>query len=333
MNGITSRPLHRFTLVTATALALAVGMLGVATTAQAEWPDKPIRLVVPYPAGGLTDIVSRTLSEEVGRHLGTNLIVENRAGAGGLVGMQAVLQAPRDGNALVLVVPATMVTLPLINADFKVKPLEDFAPITMAVNTYLTLVTDPKLNLKSVADFVVYAKRNPGKMNVGVPGMGTSFHFNNALMATRLGFEPVIVPYQGEVQILNDVAGGQLQYALVSNAAKSFIDGGKTTALAVAADKRVLPLPNVPTFKELGIDFSSDGWVGYAAASGTPPAILNRVHGAFIAALNNSAVSQRIVQMGYTVQGNTPEQFRAEVQKSTVAYRELLRSGAVKIEK
>lgn len=309
------------------ALTLALGARA------GEWPERPIRLIVPYPAGGLTDVVSRVLADEVGKVLGTSVVVENRVGAGGQIGLQALLQAPRDGYTIGLVVPATMVTLPLTNPDYKIKPLEDFAPITIAVNTYLTLVSDPRLGLKTVGDLVAHARKDPGKLNVGIPGMGTSFHFNNALMAGKLGIEPVYVPYQGEVQVLNDVAGGLLQYALVSNAGKVFIDGGKVTPLAVASNKRVSPLPNVPTFKELGVDFASDGWVGYAAAAGTPAPILAKLNASFVKALKTPAVAEKFAQMGYSVVANSPAAFRAEVQDSMRTYGELLRKGIVKVDK
>ena len=249
-------------------LALLAGLS--VSAAQAQWPDRPIRLVVPYPAGGLTDIVTRVLSDEVGRNLGTTVVVENKAGAGGQIGLDAVLRAPADGYTLALVVPATMITLPLTNPNFKIRPLEQFAPITIAVDTFLSLVVDPKLGPKNLAEFVDHAKKNPGKMNYGTPGVGTSFHFNNVMMARKLGIDTVHVPYQGEVKILTDVAGGLLQFALVTNTAKPFIDSGKVRPIAVSSAKRVVSLPDVPTFKEAGSDFTSDGWVGYAAAAGTP---------------------------------------------------------------
>jgi tripartite-type tricarboxylate transporter receptor subunit TctC len=174
-------------------LALFAGLS--VSVAHAEWPDKPIKLIVPYPAGGLTDIVTRVLADEVGRNLGTTMVVENKAGAGGQIGLDTMLRAPKDGYTIALVVPATMITLPLTNANFKIKPLEQFAPITIAVDTFLTLVVDSKLGVNTLPEFIAYAKRNPGKINYGTPGVGTSFHFNNVLMARKLGMDAVHVPY------------------------------------------------------------------------------------------------------------------------------------------
>lgn len=313
------------------AWAAALAMC-TALAAAAEWPERPIKLVVPYPPGGLTDIVSRTLSDELGKQLGTSVVIENKAGAGGQIGLETVLQAPKDGYTLALVVPATMVTLPLTNPNYKIKPLEQFEPITIAVDTFVTLVVDRKLGVNTLKDFTALAKKSPGKLNYGTPGAGTSFHFNNVVMAEKLGIETVHVPYNGEVKILNDIAGGALQYALVSNAGKAFVDGGQVVALAVTGDKRSTSLPQVPTFKEAGVDFNSDGWVGYVAAKGTPQAVLDKLSDAFSKALQTPAVRQKLTDMGYTVVGNTPAQFRTKVQDSSKRYGELVRSGAVKID-
>lgn len=313
-------------------LASALGAAGfqpISVLAQNNWPERPIKLIVPYPPGGLTDIVSRQLSDELGRNLGTSVVVENRAGAGGQIGLQAMLQAPKDGYTIALVVPATMVTLPLTNPAYKIKPLEQLEPITIAVDTFLTLVADKKLGFKSLHDFTDYARKNPRQMNYGTPGAGTSFHFNNVMLLQKLGLKAQHVPYTGEVQMLNDIAGGQLQYALVSNAGKTYIESNQVTALAVTAKQRVRSLPNVPTFEESGVGFASDGWVGYVAPKGVPAPVLDKLHQAFVKALQTPAIRQRLTDMGYQVVANRPEQFHQTVQDSTKRYSELLKSGAV----
>ncbi len=318
------RPVARMLLALTAALSMSA--------AHAEWPDRPIKLIVPYPAGGLTDIVTRVLADEVGKNLGTAVVVENKAGAGGQVGLNTMLQAPKDGYTIALVVPATMITLPLTNPNFKIKPLEQFAPLTIAVDASLTLVVDSRLGVNTLPEFISYAKRNSGKINYGTPGVGTSFHFNNALMAQKLGIDAVHVPYQGEVKILTDIAGGQLQYALVTNTAKPFIEGGKVKAVAVTSAKRVVSLPDTPTFKEAGTDFTTDGWVGYVAAAGTPQPIIDKISAAFVQALKTPAISQKLTDMGYLVSGNGPEHFNTTVRESTTLYSDLLKSGAIKLD-
>ena len=312
------------------ALALAAPL---AAHAQADaWPSKPIKLIVPYPPGGLTDIVTRSITDELGKQLGTSIVIENKAGAGGQVGLEQMLQAPRDGYTIALVVPATMITLPLTNPSYKIKPLEQLEPITAAIDTFLTLVVDSKLGVNSLQEFTALAKRSPGKFNYGTPGIGTSFHFNNVAMANKLGIDTVHVPYQGEVKILTDIAGGALQYALVSNAGKPFIDSGQVKALAVSSAKRVTSQPTVPTFKEQGVDFQSDGWVGYVVAKGTPKPIVDRISAAFTRTLQNPAVNKRLSDMGYIVTGSTPEQFTREIQEGTKTYSDLIRSGKIKLD-
>lgn len=312
--------------------AALIGAVAGPSPAADKWPERPVTLIVPYPAGGLTDIVSRTIGNELSNVLGTNVIIENRAGAGGQIGLQAMLAAPRDGYTVSLVVPATMVTLPLTNPAYKIKPLVDFQPITVAVSTYLTLVTDPKLGFKSLEDFTAYAKKHPGKMSYGIPGTGTSYHFSNVALAQKLGIDAVSIPYTGEMAVINDLIGSQLQYALVSSVGKNFINDGKLTALAVTSKQRVKELPGVPTVQESGFDFSTNGWVGYAVAAGTPAPIVSKLHDGFVKALRNPEVNQRLIDLGYHVVGNTPDEFRKLVQDDEHSYGALLKSGAIRLD-
>ena len=322
------RPLARRHLVQACA---AMALAPLASRAAADWPERPLRIVVPYPAGGLTDVVTRVVSDAVGRELGQPVIVENRAGAGGQIGLQAVLAAPRDGYTIALVVPATMVTLPLTSAAYKIRPLQDFEPVTAAVETYMTLVAAPSLGVKTLAEFVAYAKRNEGKLNYGTPGAGTSYHFSNLVMARKLGIKPVHIPYQGESQFLNDLASGVLQYALVSSAGRAFIDAGKVVPLAMTHSTRSPALPGVPTFVEQGVDFTTDGWVGYAVAAGTPTSVVDRLNAAMARALRSADVSRRLTDMGFIVVGNDRSRFKASIVASTKVYEELVKSGDVNV--
>jgi len=312
------------------ALALCATALAAHAAAQ-DFPSKPIKLIIPYPPGGLTDIVTRAVVDEAGRALGQTIVLENRSGAGGQIGLQAMMSAPRDGHTIALVVPATMITLPLTNKEFPFKPLQDFEPLTTAVETFLTLVVGPNLGVRNLQEFIAYGKKNPGKMNYGTPGVGTSFHFNNVQMGEKLGIDGTHVPYNGEVKILTDLGGGELQYALVSNAGKPFIDGGKVLALAVTSSKRVVSQPNVATFREQGVDFVSDGWVGYAAPAGVPVAVLDKLNGALVKALETPKVKAALTEMGYTVVANSRRDFRANIERSTKWYADTIRAGRIKL--
>ncbi|MBL8376319.1 MAG: tripartite tricarboxylate transporter substrate binding protein [Burkholderiales bacterium] len=319
--------------MTRRALAALALCLCAASALANKWPERPIKIVVPYPPGGLTDVVTRTLGDELGAVLGTQVVVENKPGAGGQVGLQGVLAAPRDGYTVALVVPATMITLPLTNPAYKIRPLQDFEPITAAVQTSLILAVNKDLGVRTLAEFTAYARRNTGKLNYGTPGAGTSFHFNNVLMANKMGFQGTHVPYHGEARIFLDLISGQIQYALLSTTMRAQVmDGGKVVALAVSGNRREESMPQVPTFKEQGVDFVSDGWVGYAVASGTPPSVIARLGEAFTKALRTPSVAQRLDKLGLDVWASTPAQFRSAIQEGDERYGALVRSGAIKID-
>ena len=296
-----------------------------------DWPQGPVRIVVPYPPGGLTDVVTRLIAEGLQRTTGKNVVVENRPGGAGQIGLQAVLQAPRDGHTLALVVPATMVTLPLTNPDYRIKPLEEFEPITAAVDTFLTLVTPPGSGIRTLDDLRGFAKKSPDRMTYGTPGVGSSYHLNTVVMLRRLGLEALHVPYKGESEVLNQVAGGHLGFSLVSSAARGLIDAGKLAGVATAASSRPPVFPQIPTFTELGVDFKTDGWVGYAAARGTPAALADQINRAMVRAINDPAVSGKLRDTGFIIVANTRADFVKAIQDGTATYGELIRSGALKL--
>jgi tripartite-type tricarboxylate transporter receptor subunit TctC len=312
----------------------ALAVSAVAGASHAAWPEKPITLIIPYSPGGLTDVVARTMMEDVGKNLGQPIITENRAGAGGKIGLEQVKRAPKDGYTIALVVPALMVTLPLTDKNFGLAPLKDFEPITIAVDTFTVLVLSQKAlpGVGSLKEFIAYAKGNPGKLNYATPGAGTSRHFDNVIFAQRIGFDPVHIPYKGEAPALTDLASGVYQYMLASQSAKSFVDAKRIVPIAVASAQRVASFPNIPTFRELGVDFTTNGWVGFVAPAGTPVEILDRLNNAMGQTIRAAKVNQAFVGMGYLPVANTRREFRDSVEKDTQRYAELVRTGAVKIE-
>lgn len=322
-----ARRVRRGVLVAALALGTCVAAPAVAADA---WPTKPITIVVPYPPGGLTDIVTRTLAETLSSQVGQAVTVMNKPGGGGQIGLREVLQAPRDGHTIALVVPATMVTLPLTNRNFTIKPLAEFEPVTIAVDTFMMMVANPKV-AKTLAEFRAYAKANPGGLNYGTPGVGTSFHFFNVMLADALGIVPTHVTYKGEAPALVDVTGGSLQYMLASNAARKLVDAGQLSLLGVTTAQRVPTMPAVPTLREQGVDVVTDGWVGYAVGAGTPAAIVERVNAAFVKALADPALRARYAGMGYSVRGNSRAEFKSDIAASTERFGAMVRSGKVRI--
>lgn len=311
---------------------LAALILSCCTSAWSAWPEKPITIIVPYAAGGLTDAVTRALTEALGRELGQPVVVDNRAGAGGKIGMEQLKRAPKDGYTIGLAVPGTMVTLPLTDPNYGISPLKDFEPITAAVDTFTVLaVSKNVLPSGELKDFIALARSKPGKLNYGTPGAGTSFHFNNVFLANKLGIEAEHVPYKGESAALTDLAGGAIDYMLAGQAAKAFVDSGRIRALAVTSKQRVAAYPNVPTFRELGIDFTTDGWVGYVAPMGVPVAVLDRLNTAFVKAIQSPAVQRSFATMGYEPVGSSRQEFRKIIEGASRRYADILRTGAVKL--
>ncbi|ODS65760.1 MAG: hypothetical protein ABS43_31375 [Bordetella sp. SCN 67-23] len=310
----------------------SASILFASAAAAQPWPQRPVRLIVPYPVGGLTDNISRTLGDEVARLLGQNVIIENRAGAGGKIGLDLLKQSPADGYTIGLAVTANMVTLPLTNPNFGIDPARDFEPITLAVRTHQVLVVSEQLKVRTLKDFVAYAKQHPDRLSYGTPGAGTSFHFNIVRMEQKLGIRGLHIPYKGEGPVLADLASGQIQFTLTSNPSSGLIASGKIVPLAVASKSRIAPFPDLPTFAELGVDFASDGWVGYVAPKGVPEAILDRLNAAFVQAVQSPKVQQTLRTMGYTPDGSSRKEFAKVIADNTATYSELLRSGAVKLE-
>ncbi|MYN12751.1 tripartite tricarboxylate transporter substrate binding protein [Pusillimonas sp. TS35] len=322
-----------FNVKFAAALVAAVGGFCAIQPAFADdaatWPTRDVRMVVPYPPGGLADSVTRIIAEQMAKDTGYGVVVENKPGANGQIGLNEVIRAPKDGHTLGLIVPATMITLPLTDPNYKIKPLSQLEPLTIAVDTYLTLVVNPESGAKSIKEFVEYAKSQKEPLMYGIPGIGSSFHFNNVTMAHKLGYKATSVPYTGESAILIDIAGGHIDYALVSNAGKTYIEGGKVTPLAVTSRKRVSALPDVPTFKELGYDFVSDGWVGYAAAAGTPQPVLDKVSAALVKALKAPRVQELLGNMGYTVTANSRHELTELIIARGRSYSDVIKSGQI----
>lgn len=310
-------------------LALAVG---ASSTALAAWPEKTVTIIVPYPAGGLTDTVTRVLSNELSNIIGQSVIVENRPGAGGKIGLDQVKRAAPDGYTLGLAVPATMVTLPLTNPAYDLEPLKDFTPIGRAVETFVVLVTNPKLEANTAAELATLGKNRAKELSYGTPGVGTSFHFATEILNQAMGIKALHVPYQGESAILNDLAGGHLDYMLATNTARPFVEGNRLKALGISTAERHPAFPDVPTFKELNYQVDDNGWVGYVGPANIPADVLEKISAAFQKALSNPQVREQYANMGYAVLHDTPADMRAVIEKTTERYSKLLDSGAIKID-
>lgn len=301
------------------ALATALAGLCLSGAAQAAdaYPNKPIRLIVPFAAGGTTDIVARVVAEGLGRELGQAVVVENRGGGGGSIGADALARSTPDGYTLGVATVSTMATNPATNPKTPYNPLKDFAPITNMVNVPNVLTVNPAVPAKSVAEFVALLKANPGKYSYASSGAGGIGHLDGELFKSLTQTDMVHVPYRGSGPALNDVIAGQVN-AQFDNLPSSMphIQADKLRALAIAAPKRLPALPDVPTFAEGGLpEMDNMAWYGLVAPAGTPQAVIDRIHDATVKALKDPKIVQRLADGGSLVDGNTPAEYAAQIKR------------------
>jgi tripartite-type tricarboxylate transporter receptor subunit TctC len=312
---------------------LLLPLLLAATAHAQSWPAKPVTLIVPFPPGGFTDNVTRVVSQELAKALGQPVVVENKAGAGGRIGTDLILNAPKDGYTVGLGVPATLSLLPIIDPKYA-DLARRYAPITIGVSGYMGFAINPEqTKVRTFQEFVAYARANPGKVAYGTPGVGTSYNLWGEIVASAAGFDPLHVPYKGEAPALADLAGGQLQFMMVTGAAKPFVDAGKLMILATTGSERWGIFPNAPTLKEVGIqEVVASGWLAYIAPAGVPQDVLDKLNAAFVVALRQPAVEKALGSQGYTVVASKPDELTRRVQGETALFGKIIQSGRVKLE-
>lgn len=300
-----------FRIVSALGLCLAA-MAG----AQAQtYPAQPIKIVVPFPPGGATDLLARKVAEGLTPRLGQPVIVENRAGAGGVVASQQVARAAPDGYTLIVGVTGSHSIASHLSAQPAYDPVKDFTPISLLVTAPMVLTVNPSVPANDLASFIAYAKSKPGGVTFGSSGNGTSLHLTGELFAIATGIKMVHVPYKGSAQALNDVVGGQIDAMFIDPPVLVPYQGtGKLKILAVSSRTRNNILPDVPTMEEGGLKgFEVLGWQGLFAPAGTPAAIVERLNREVNAVLASPEVSDFFARQGFSVAGNSSAEFGAYV--------------------
>jgi len=295
-------------VITRRALLLALSLGAIATPAFAEkYPDKPIRLVVPFAVGGGTDILARDLAPRLAEAIGQPVIVENRGGAGGNLGAEAVAKAPHDGYTI-LFGSNTLSINAALYPKLPFDPVTSFVPIGMVASAPLVLVVHPESGLQSVSDLVREAKSNPGKLNWGAPGTGTPHHLASELFNRMTGTDIVHIQYKGGGPAINDLLGRQTQASIQTvSSVRSFISAGRLRALGVATSKRSALLPNVPTIAESGVPgYEVNLWYGLFAPAGTSAAVVQAVNSALNKVMADSAVQSKFAAAGYELQEGSP---------------------------
>ena len=276
------------------------------------WPGKPVRLVIPFPAGGATDIVGRLLAQKLSAAIGQQVVIDNKPGAGGTIGADLVAKAPADGHTLLLATSSTHSIGPAINPKMPYDVFRDFAPIAHIANAPSVLLVGASAPVRTVQELVALLRKNPGRYNFGSSGIGTYPHLSAEMFKWRAGGLFVVhIPYRGTGLVITDLAAGQITFLMDSIvSAQPHISAGKVRPLAVSGAKRSSSLPAVPTFTESGIpglEFSN--WFGMFAPAGTPPDIVTRLNRELNAITRSPDVVERLDRAGAEGAGGTPEQF------------------------
>jgi len=306
----------------------------MAQAAAQDYPRKPVRLIVPFAPGGGNDTVARTIAQQMSASLGQQIVIDNRSGAGGVVGAELAAKAPPDGYTLFLGGVGSLAVNPNLHARLPYDPLKDFAPITLIASAPSVLVVHPSVPARTLAEFTALARANPGKLNYASNGNGSSAQLAAVMYEAMAGVQLMHVPYKGLSPALVDLLSGEVQAMFSSVVAiVPHIQSGKLRPLAVTGKKRASPLPGVPTVAESGYpDYEAGSWYGLLAPAGTPREIVARLHGDAVKALEQPEIRSRLAGEGAEPVGSTPEQFAAYIRSELARMGRLIRDAHIHIE-
>ena len=313
--------------------ALLALLLAVPLLAFAQYPNRAVKLVVPFPPAGATDIVGHIVAQKLSERFGQPVIVENRPGAGGSIGSDLVAKSAPDGYTLLMATSSTHSIGPSLQ-KLPYDPLKDFAPVLHVANVPNVLVVSPGLGVASVKDLVALAKAKPGQLNYASSGVGTIVHLNAEFFRMIAGVDLVHVPYQGTALSIPDLANGNVAMLFDSLASvMPHIRSGKVKPLALNAGERSPLMPEVPTLAEAGMpQFDRYTWFGMFAPAGTPRDIVGRVQAETVAALKSPDLLKRLAEVGAEPVGSTPEQFVERIRSDTARWAEVIRAANVKVQ-
>lgn len=323
--------MHRRNLCIGITAALGALIAPVVSANEANWPTKPIKLVVGYAAGGATDVVARLVANKMGGELGQSIIVDNRTGANSNVGAEIVARAPADGYTLYVYTIANTINASLYN-KLGYDPIKDFEPIGMMAKIPNLLVVNPSLPIHSVQDYIKYAKESKDGITFASSGSGSSIHLSGEMFKMKTGLNMLHVPYRGSAPAVSDLLGGQVQ-SMFDNSPSSMphVKAGKLRALAITSKERSPLLPDVPTIAESGFPgFEVQSWFGLSAPAGTPDAVIKRINTALNTALKDPTIKQRLADLVATTAPGTPDDMRKFVASELKGWNEVVKASGAK---
>lgn len=317
-------------LLTAGCMAAAIP----AAVAQDAYPVRPVKLVVPYAAGGGTDAIARLVANGVGEKLGQAMVVENNGTSGGNVASQRVASADPDGYTVLMANQGPMVVNPHLFKSLKLDPLTAFDPVTLIARTPLVVVVSKNSKFKSFDEIIAFGKANPGALTYGSAGNGSASHLATALLLSQAGISAVHVPYKGAGPALNDMLGGRGDFMVTTlPSVLGLVDSGEMIPLAVTTKERVAKLPKVPTIAERGYpEYESAAWYGFAVPKGTPQPVVDKLRTATLEALATPAIKDRLTAEGTTIIGDTPQEFAAMMKSESERWSKFLGQAGISID-
>jgi tripartite-type tricarboxylate transporter receptor subunit TctC len=316
-----------------TLTAIAAALLTITTTASAteQFPSKVIRMIVPLAPGGTGDTLARTVGEEMGKQLNTNIVVDNRPGSGGLIGTQTVASAAPDGYTLINVSPSHVIN-PALHTRKTYDPIKDFEAVIHIANTYQIIVAHPSLPAKTLKELIDLAKKTPGKLSYGSAGTGSATHLNMELFKSMAGVDITHIPYKGSTFARMDTVGGQVQLAMDGLLpVLPLIKEGKLRPLGLTSSKRSQIAPDIPTIGETVPGYATDTWYGILVPAKTPKPIIAALHGAALKAMNTPATAARLKQLGTDPVGGTSEQFAKLIASEAKLWAKVVQVSGAKV--
>jgi len=315
-------------------ILLAAALAAAPLAAWAAFPERPLRLVVPFPAGGAADLMARGLAQHLGEQLGQQVVIDNRGGAGGTVACEIVAQAPADGYTLLFGTMGTQAINPALYSKLRYDPLKDFSPIALTHITPRVLVVGPSVKARNVGELIALARAKAGQLSYGSAGNGSSSHLSGALFESLAGVDLVHVPYKGSAPLLTDLLAGRVDATFDSfTVYEEHIKSGRVRALAVTSRTRMAALPQVPTLAEAGLPgYEVSNWLGVLAPAGTPKEVVTALHAAVIRAMSDAGMKRQLTALGIEPAASTPDEFSALIRSEIPKWARLVKTSGAMVE-